>query len=134
MTKDFSLLDLGDAGDGLALRSHSQTSRDLEVRAGSPIRIERREVFPAEPQTRTATPPAAPIQPLAPPRRGRRRFVFALLGLAATVAGGWYGYHWWTVGRFIVWTDDAYVSAKTATLAAKVPGYIASLDVADNAS
>ena len=38
---------------------------------------------------------------------------------------GWYGYHWWTVGRFIVSTDDAYVGATTATLAAKVPGYIA---------
>jgi membrane fusion protein (multidrug efflux system) len=54
--------------------------------------------------------------------------------LAAAVAGGWYGYHWWTVGRFLVSTDDAYVSAKTSTLAAKVPGYIATLDVEDNAS
>src|SRR5205823_3744200 len=35
---------------------------------------------------------------------------------------------------FVVWTDDAYVGAKTATLAAKVPGYIATLEVEDNAS
>jgi hypothetical protein len=32
----------------------------------------------------------------------------------------WYGHYWWVAGRFIVSTDDAYVGAKTATLAAKV--------------
>jgi membrane fusion protein (multidrug efflux system) len=56
-----------------------------------------------------------------------------LVLLVAAVLGVWQGYRWWTVGRFIVWTDDAYVGAKMATLAAKVPGYIASLDVEDNA-
>jgi membrane fusion protein, multidrug efflux system len=65
---------------------------------------------------------------------GRRRL--ALIGLAATLAlaaGGWYGYHWFMVGRFIVSTDDAYVHADATTLAAKVSGYVSELDVADNA-
>ena len=97
------------------------------------IRVERREIFPAEPQDKIA-PPAPASTASAGPRDRRRPLVLAALALAAAVGGGWYGYHWWTVGRFVVWTDDAYVSAKTATLAAKVPGYIATLDVEDNAS
>ena len=60
----------------------------------------------------------------------------ALIGLAAAIvlaAGGWYGYHWLTVGRFIVSTDDAYVHADATTLATKVSGYVSTIDVADNA-
>jgi len=74
-----------------------------------------------------------PAIPVLKRRRSRRRPVLLLVLLVAAVLGIWQGYRWWTVGRFIVWTDDAYVGAKTATLAAKVPGYIASLDVEDNA-
>ena len=47
--------------------------------------------------------------------------------------GGWYGQYWWTVGRFLVSTDDAYVGVHTATLAAKVPGYVAAVKAEDNA-
>ena len=42
------------------------------------------------------------------------------------------GQHWWTVGRFIVSTDDAYVARHTTTLAAKVAGYVATVRVEDN--
>ena len=47
--------------------------------------------------------------------------------------GGWYGQYWWTAGRFLVSTDDAYVGVHTATLAAKVPGYVAAVKAEDNA-
>ena len=40
-----------------------------------------------------------------------------------SAAGGWYGKQWWTAGRFVVWTDDAYVAHNT-TLASKVAGYL----------
>jgi membrane fusion protein, multidrug efflux system len=66
-----------------------------------------------------------------PRRRGRALIVAAAL-LAALGAGGYFGSYWWTVGRFQVSTDDAYVGAKSATLAAKIPGYIATLAVDDN--
>lgn len=44
----------------------------------------------------------------------------------------WFGYHWWTVGRFEVSTDDAYVEAYNTTVAAKVAGYVATVLVTDN--
>jgi membrane fusion protein (multidrug efflux system) len=64
---------------------------------------------------------------------GARRL--AMLGTALLLvigAGGTFGYHWWTVGRFIEATDDAYVSAHNTTLAAKVAGYVSNIMVEDN--
>jgi membrane fusion protein (multidrug efflux system) len=72
--------------------------------------------------------PAADTSPK-PPRRRIRRFV--LLGLLATAlaAGAYQGLEWWTIGRFFVATDDAYVQADISVLAAKVSGYLASVPV-----
>jgi membrane fusion protein (multidrug efflux system) len=68
-----------------------------------------------------------------PRRIGRRRLaLLAVLLAAAAIGGGWFGYRYWTVGRFMVSTDDAYVRADNTTLAAKVPGYVANIVVADN--
>ena len=67
----------------------------------------------------------APIaeQPPGPARRrsfkpGRRALFGAALLLIVGAAGD-FGYRWWTVGRFIESTDDAYVSAHNTTLAAR---------------
>jgi len=63
---------------------------------------------------------APPDDKPAPRRIGRRKL--ALLGVllaAAAIGGGWFGYRWWTVGRFMISTDDAYVRADNTTLAAK---------------
>jgi membrane fusion protein (multidrug efflux system) len=49
---------------------------------------------------------------------------------AAAVAG--FGYHYWSVGRFLQSTDDAYVQADYTTIAPKVSGYIAEVPVEDN--
>lgn len=58
----------------------------------------------------------------------------ALLGAALTVGIGvaWYGYDWWTIGRFIESTDDAYVGGDVTVIAPKVAGFIAEVAVADN--
>ena len=69
-----------------------------------------------------------------PPRRRRSRKL-ALAGVVVALlaaGGGWFGYRWWTAGRFMVTTDDAYVHADNTTLAAKVAGYVANVFVADN--
>jgi membrane fusion protein, multidrug efflux system len=67
--------------------------------------------------------------------RGRAAKMVALVvgGLLALGVAGWYGQYWWTTGRYLVSTDDAYVGAKNATLAAKITGYVADVAVDDNA-
>jgi membrane fusion protein (multidrug efflux system) len=65
-------------------------------------------------------------------RFSRRQLGFGALLVAGVGAGTWFGYDWWTVGRFTVSTDDAYVEAHNTTLAAKVSGYLASVLVDDN--
>ncbi len=62
----------------------------------------------------------------------RRWLLISVVALLMLGAGGWYGERWWTVGRFIVTTDDAYVRADNTTLAAKISGYISAIRVSDN--
>src|SRR4051794_33961545 len=52
--------------------------------------------------------------------------------LVLLVGGGWYGWHWWTVGRYMVSTDDAYTEADSVTVSPQVAGYVAELRVTDN--
>ncbi len=52
--------------------------------------------------------------------------VLATLGLAKVA------YTWWTVGRFIESTDDAYVGGDVTVIAPKVAGFISKLFVGDN--
>ncbi|SDB07970.1 HlyD family secretion protein [Bauldia litoralis] len=68
----------------------------------------------------------------APGRGGRRRLVLLATLVVALGAGGYYGYDWWTNGRFIVSTDDAYVAAKTAAVTPQISGYVKSVPAADN--
>src|SRR5215468_4352304 len=57
--------------------------------------------------------------------RGQLRKLL-LAGAAVAVLSGavWYGWDYWTVGRFQVSTDDAYVKADNTTIAPKVSGYL----------
>ncbi len=74
-----------------------------------------------------APPPAAPVA-----RRGGRKLLYAAAAVAVIAAGGYYGREYWTVGRFMVSTDDAYVQADNTTVAPKVSGYILKALVGDN--
>lgn len=57
-----------------------------------------------------------------------------IIGAAAFAALGilWYAEHWFTVGRFIQSTDDAYVGGDVTLIAPKVAGFIETLAVSDN--
>jgi membrane fusion protein (multidrug efflux system) len=57
-----------------------------------------------------------------------------LMGAAVVALAGasWYGYDYWTVGQYLVSTDDAYVKADNTTIAPKVSGYLNGVLVADN--
>src|SRR5204863_7548021 len=68
-----------------------------------------------------------------PRARISKKLVLALSLIILLAAGGWYGHYWWTAGRYLVSTDDAYVGAKNTTLSAKVSGYVSFVLVEDNA-
>ena len=61
-----------------------------------------------------------------------KRGVSGLLLLGAVAAAGYYGEQYWTLGRFLESTDDAYVKADYTIIAPKVAGYIADVLVRDN--
>lgn len=61
----------------------------------------------------------------------RRTVLLALAAVGAVVALIW-GVRWWTYGRFIQTTDDAYLKADSMTVAPKVSGYVAEVYVTDN--
>jgi membrane fusion protein, multidrug efflux system len=89
------------------------------------------EVGPDTAKQATPVPAASAATP-ARARSGIRRILMAGAGLAAIAAAGWYGYDYWTVGRFNVSTDDAYVQADNVTIAPKVSGYLVDVLVQDN--
>ena len=68
----------------------------------------------------------------APSGRSPRRFILPILAIAALAYGAHLGYDWFVEGRFIVSTDDAYVGADTAIIAAKVPGHIVDVKIVEN--
>jgi membrane fusion protein, multidrug efflux system len=80
------------------------------------------------PEQRAAIPASA-----APARRSRwRALMMGGVAAAALAGGGWFGYDYLTVGRYLISTDDAYVRAYTTTLGAKVSGYLSEFLVDDN--
>lgn len=65
-------------------------------------------------------------------RKALKRMALALALLGAVAAAGNAGYRYWTVGRYLESTDDAYVKADHTVIAPKVSGYIAEVLVQDN--
>ena len=63
---------------------------------------------------------------------GKRRPLLLGFAALAVIAVAAYGVHWWTVGRFIESTDDAYLKADSVTAAPKVAGYVTEVYVAAN--
>src|SRR5689334_15129824 len=65
-----------------------------------------------------------------------RRWIKAgILGLSVAVgmvAAAGFGYRYWSVGRFLETTNDAYVKADSTTIAPRISGYVAEVLVEDN--
>src|SRR5215813_9751661 len=74
----------------------------------------------------------APAAPAAGTRNRLRRAALVLALLATTAAGSYCGYDYFTHGRYLESTDDAYVKADSTIVAPKVSGYIAQVLVGDN--
>src|SRR5258708_19836100 len=61
-----------------------------------------------------------------------RKVLMAGAALAVLAGAAWYGWDYWTVGQYLVSTDDAYVKADNTTIAPKVSGYLREVLVGDN--
>jgi membrane fusion protein (multidrug efflux system) len=102
-----------------------------QMTAGTELRIAR---------ARHGLPPTKLPQALQKPVGGlktKRRFTLRRLGgltaaIIAVVALSYYGWRYWTVGRFEESTDDAYVQADSTIVAPKVSGYLSEVLVDDN--
>jgi membrane fusion protein (multidrug efflux system) len=61
-----------------------------------------------------------------------RRVLMAGATVAVVAGAAWYGWNYWTVGQYLVSTDDAYVKADNTTVAPKISGYLHEVLVGDN--
>jgi membrane fusion protein (multidrug efflux system) len=62
----------------------------------------------------------------------RKMLIISAAALITVAALATFGHHWWTVGRFVESTDDAYVGGDITVIAPKVSGFIARVAVTDN--
>jgi membrane fusion protein (multidrug efflux system) len=112
----------------------SQSPAQAISLARSPAAAPSRETVDFTPPVREVAPPKGDAP--APDRPGRRLSTRSLLlgavALAALGYGAYFAYDWLTVGRFLVSTDDAYVGASTAIIAAKIPAHVVEVDVVAN--
>jgi membrane fusion protein (multidrug efflux system) len=65
-------------------------------------------------------------------KRSARQLVLPIIGLGLLAGAAWYGYHYWTVGRFMISTDDAYVQVDMASVAPKITGYVEHVAATEN--
>ena len=95
--------------------------------------------FPAAKVAPATEAPSAPVEPAVVPaeaparkKRSARSFMLPIIALALLGGGAWYGYEYWTNGRFMISTDDAYVQADMAFVSPKISGYVDQVKVSEN--
>jgi membrane fusion protein, multidrug efflux system len=72
----------------------------------------------------------APVRPRL--KFGRKTLALAGLALALTTGGVGYGRYWWTTGRFVESTDDAYAGGNITPVSPHIAGFVAQILVTDN--
>ena len=87
------------------------------------------DLLPCAYDNNVATPEAAPAKAR---KFNFRKMLVAGAALAVLAGATWGGWDYWTVGRYLVSTDDAYVQADNTTIAPKVSGYLSEVLVGDN--
>jgi membrane fusion protein (multidrug efflux system) len=83
----------------------------------------------AVPRDLMSGPPAATAA-----RWPASRKAWALMGFGVLLGLGaaWYGMTWWTFGRFVQTTDDAYIGGDVTPIAPHVAGFVQQVLVTDN--
>src|SRR4051794_19230354 len=126
--EDFQHSD-GDLSDEPYERDNVPRTAGQATKPAAPTKAEATE---ARPVPRAAAAAPTPASRGALRRRPWRKLVLAAALGGVFLVGGYEVYRWWTVGRFIVSTDDAYVQADITVIAAKISGYVADVPVVDN--
>ena len=103
-----------------------------EENVAIPLHDEAPVTTPEAPVAPVPANDAAPKAAAPAKKRSRRPLVFAGIGVIAMLAGGYYGYDWFTTGRYMVSTDDAYVGGDIATISSKLSGYVGTVNVVAN--
>ena len=103
-----------------------------EENVAIPLHDEAPVTTPEAPVAPVPANDAAPKAAAPAKKRSRRPLVFAGIGVIALLAGGYYGYDWFTTGRYMVSTDDAYVGGDIATISSKLSGYVGTVNVVAN--
>ena len=103
-----------------------------EENVAIPLHDEAPVTTPEAPVAPVPANDAAPKADAPAKKRSRRPLVFAGIGVIALLAGGYYGYDWFTTGRYMVSTDDAYVGGDIATISSKLSGYVGTVNVVAN--
>jgi membrane fusion protein (multidrug efflux system) len=97
------------------------TIHSTALQAGQPARpVSAAVAVPAADQT--AFVPTAAL--VAARKLNFRKLLSTGAALAVLTGAAWYGWDYWTVGQYLVATDDAYVRADSTTIAPKVAGYL----------
>ncbi len=145
-----------DAGDTGSSDSAPALRKNAEAKASEAKATEARVTEVPAPEAKVAEAPAkpspapttteapAPATPVAekpadpagksPSKGGRKRVILATVAVIAIAAGSYFGHDYWTTGRFMVSTDDAYVGADAAVVAPRISGYVAKVAFADNSA
>jgi membrane fusion protein (multidrug efflux system) len=77
-------------------------------------------------------PPAAGPAATAPRKSQLRKLLIGVAAVALLAGAAKYGHDYWTTGRFLVSTDDAYVQADSVAISPKISGYLSVVAVGDN--
>jgi membrane fusion protein, multidrug efflux system len=117
----------------------SSTHRSTALRSSSSP-LDRNEDAPEtqlEPGTPSGDEQPAAVSPVpaaaqAVPPKKRRSLVLPTVLVAILGGGVWYGYEWWTNGRFMVSTEDAYIEGDIAIISPKISGYVDKVNVDSN--
>ncbi len=98
------------------------------------VELPRKEELESTDSSTVAAAPQVALPPVTASGRKSvvKKGVLAFALLAGAAYGVHFGHHYWTVGRFIESTDNAYVKADFTTVAPKVAGYIKEVLVNDN--
>jgi membrane fusion protein (multidrug efflux system) len=81
----------------------------------------------------TSLPPAAPTSAASKQKRLLKPIIFGAIAMLALGGIAYTADQYWTVGRFMVETDDAYVAADITLISSRVQGYVESVGMVENA-